>query len=65
MGACGKLLFLFVLGTAIFIGIKLSALFEVPPIPNLDVDWWGPGQKPSKVDTSIKPFKINVPEKVI
>ncbi|GJQ78777.1 Jheh2 [Trypoxylus dichotomus] len=64
MGVLGKLFFLIIVGVAIFLGIKLNSLFQVPPLPHLENTWWAVGQ-PSKVDTSIKPFKINVPEKVL
>lgn len=40
-----------------------KALFEVPPLPKIEETWWGPG-KPGKIDTSIRPFKINISEEV-
>ncbi|KAI4471858.1 epoxide hydrolase 1-related [Holotrichia oblita] len=48
----------------ILIGLKINRLLEVPPLPVLENTWWGPGD-PKKVDTSIRPFKINIPQKVI
>ncbi|KAI4471873.1 epoxide hydrolase 1-related [Holotrichia oblita] len=46
----------------ILIGLKINRLLEVPPLPVLENTWWGPGD-PKKVDTSIRPFKINIPQK--
>ncbi|GJQ78677.1 Jheh2 [Trypoxylus dichotomus] len=43
---------------------RINRLLEVPPLPVLEDVWWGPGE-PRKVDTSIRPFKIDIPQKVI
>jgi len=41
---------------------KVYDLNRNPPLPTLDPNpWWGP-DPPSKDDTSIKPFKINIPQ---
>ncbi|KAI4471855.1 epoxide hydrolase 1-related [Holotrichia oblita] len=64
MGSCSKI-FLVIGGiSVILIGLKINSLLEVPPMPVLEETWWGPGQA-KKVDTSIRPFKIDIPEKVI
>nr|QPN96961.1 juvenile hormone epoxide hydrolase [Macrobrachium rosenbergii] len=37
-------------------------MLVIPPIPAIDPNpWWGPGQ-PQPEDTTIKPFKIKIPE---
>ncbi|EFA00566.1 Juvenile hormone epoxide hydrolase 1-like Protein [Tribolium castaneum] len=43
---------------------QISKLFETPPVPKLENTWWGP-RDPSKEDTAIKPFKINVSDEVL
>lgn len=43
--------------------MKGKALFEVPPIPELEDTWWGP-RDPTKEDNEIRPFKINVSDEV-
>uniref|UniRef100_A0A1B6CXB2 Epoxide hydrolase n=1 Tax=Clastoptera arizonana TaxID=38151 RepID=A0A1B6CXB2_9HEMI len=56
---------LLVVFLAIFMAVvyeKLT-LYTTPP-PNIPLQWWGPG-KEGKSDTSIKPFKINIPNEVI
>ncbi|KAI4471849.1 epoxide hydrolase 1-related [Holotrichia oblita] len=64
MGSCSKI-FLVIGGiSVILIGLKINSLLEVPPMPVLEATWWGPGQA-KEVDTSIRPFKIDIPEKVI
>lgn len=50
-----------ILGVLVF--LELRPIFQVPPKPELGEKWWGPGE-PGKEDTSIKPFKINVPDEV-
>jgi len=49
-----------------FIAFKIHSLSQPPPLPKLDENaYWGPGKPPAKEDTSIKPFKINVPDEVL
>ncbi|NP_001161902.1 juvenile hormone epoxide hydrolase-like protein 5 precursor [Tribolium castaneum] len=43
---------------------QISKLFETPPVPKLENTWWGP-RDPSKEDTAIKPFKINVSDEIL
>lgn len=43
--------------------LQWKSLFEVPPLPQLEDTWWGP-RDPSKEDTEIRPFKINVSDEV-
>lgn len=49
-----------------FVGYRTySCLYSIPPLPELKEIWWGPGDaKSAKLDTTIKPFKINVPDEV-
>lgn len=58
---CRMILFAIVAGSAVMYYQMTKEL----PKPDLPLDtWWGPG-KPQKVDTSLRPFKINVNDKVI
>ncbi|CAH1183115.1 unnamed protein product [Phaedon cochleariae] len=56
---------LIVLGLGVVTFIKVKPLLEVPPVPQMEDTWWGPGQPGKSVDTSIRPFKINVPDEVL
>ncbi|CAG9824999.1 unnamed protein product [Phaedon cochleariae] len=56
---------LIVLGLGLVIFMKVKPLLEVPPVPKIEDTWWGPGQPGKSVDTSIRPFKINVPDEVL
>ncbi|CAH1183113.1 unnamed protein product [Phaedon cochleariae] len=56
---------LLILGLGVLMFTKVRPLLEVPPIPKIEETWWGPGQPGKSVDTSIRPFKINVPDEVI
>ncbi|CAG9824997.1 unnamed protein product [Phaedon cochleariae] len=55
---------LIVLGTAVVIFMKVQPLLEVPPVPKLEETWWGPVQLGKSIDTSIKPFQVNVSDEV-
>ncbi|KAK4877710.1 hypothetical protein RN001_010216 [Aquatica leii] len=59
-----KVFYLIIAATIVFVGVKINYLLEPPPIPNLENEYWGPGS-PTKDDTAIRPFKINVPEQVL
>lgn len=54
---------LLVLLLALYLGG--SGFWQSPSVPKLEPQWWGPGQQPAKEDTSIRPFKINVPDDVL
>ena len=46
---------------AIYIAKKI---YTVPDLPQLDADpWWGPGE-PRDQNTNIRPFRIDIPQKV-
>lgn len=48
-----------------FLGRLFHRILSPKPIPKFDPNqYWGPGKPPEKLDSSIKEFKINVPEKV-
>lgn len=64
MGCCCKIAVLGLSVLAVFLGIKLYSCFQTPPLPQFENTWWGKG-KLGKDDTSIKPFKINIDEKVL
>lgn len=48
------------LGTVVVVYFKLNSYPEVPVYPDT---WWGKGD-PSKEDTTIRPFKIDIPKNV-
>jgi juvenile hormone epoxide hydrolase len=60
MGHILKLVFVII---TVFIAYQISKLYETPPIPKLEDTWWGP-RDPSKEDTSIQPFKIDISDSV-
>lgn len=41
----------------------MKSMFKYPETPQVENIWWGAGE-PSKTDTSIRPFKINVADNV-
>ncbi|XP_063219742.1 juvenile hormone epoxide hydrolase 1-like isoform X2 [Bacillus rossius redtenbacheri] len=61
MGLLAKLV---VLLAAILVGYLYKTLNTVPSMPKLESKWWGRGQ-PQRVDQSIRPFKINIPQKTL
>jgi juvenile hormone epoxide hydrolase len=61
MGHILKLVFVII---TVFIAYQISKLYETPPIPKLEDTWWGP-RDPSKEDTSIQPFKIDISDSVL
>lgn len=63
MGIVTNLAALVVLLTAITVFSKIKSALEYPEKPKINDIWWGAGE-PSKTDTSIRPFKINVQEEV-
>ncbi|KAJ8877463.1 hypothetical protein PR048_021918 [Dryococelus australis] len=63
-GIMGLLVKLVVLLVAILVGYLYMSLTAVPPVPKLESKWWGRGQ-PQRVDQSIRPFKINIPQKAL
>ncbi|KAF5295475.1 hypothetical protein FQR65_LT10463 [Abscondita terminalis] len=56
-----KVFYLFIVATAVYVGVRINSLFEIPPIPNFENEYWGPGA-PIKDDTAIRTFEINVPD---
>nr|QHB21919.1 juvenile hormone epoxide hydrolase 1 [Colaphellus bowringi] len=49
----------------VFLGYKLKTVLEPPPLPPpLEEIWWGPGN-PGSVKPVVKPFTINVSDKVL
>ncbi|KAF5292135.1 hypothetical protein FQA39_LY14090 [Lamprigera yunnana] len=64
MALCRKVSFLVFTLIIVYAAIKMNNIFETPPVPNFEQEYWGPGA-PSKDDASIRPFKINVPEQVL
>lgn len=63
MGVLLKLGFVVSLAFAVFVGLKIKSLYDIPPLPPIEDTWWGPEDR-SSVSTEIQPFKINFPEKV-
>jgi len=64
MGACGKISALLVAVLAVAAYITVKPMFDVPEVPQLEEKWWKVS-KPTKVDTSIKPFKIQVSDEIL
>jgi len=55
---------LIVVIVAIGVGVVYYKLTSPGEVPKFDPkQYWGPGKEPQKLDTSIKPFKINFPDK--
>ncbi|XP_049789742.1 juvenile hormone epoxide hydrolase 1-like [Schistocerca nitens] len=61
MGLLGKIV---VASLVIVVALFWAKLNETAPPPVLRSEWWAQGQ-PQAVDTSIRPFKINVPDQVL
>lgn len=65
MGAIKKLIFLTGIIGTVYLAYVFNQSSDPPPLPVLKDDfWWGPGEA-KKVDESIRPFKIQVPNEVI
>lgn len=58
-----KSVFVVVLGIFLALVYEKLTSFTSPP-PRVPLQWWGIG-KEGKSDTTIKPFKINVPKEVL
>ncbi|KAK5642983.1 hypothetical protein RI129_009150 [Pyrocoelia pectoralis] len=66
MSFTGKVFILSSATFIIYVGIQIYKYFQPPPLPLYDEnEYWGPGNQPSKQDTSIKPFMINVSDEVL
>lgn len=63
MGFAGKCASIVVVILAVYLFYKIKTLAEPPETPQVDDIWWGPGN-PAKVDSSIRPFKIDVSDAV-
>lgn len=63
MGLAGKFIAVFTVLIAFTLYSKIKPMMNYPERPDIEDIWWGSGD-PSKVDTSIKPFKINIPDDV-
>ncbi|KAK9875016.1 hypothetical protein WA026_005826 [Henosepilachna vigintioctopunctata] len=66
MACCLLISFLVFIPVSIIFVLKKywDKLSEIPPVPKLKNEWWGPGQ-PEGEDNSIKPFEINISDEVI
>lgn len=64
MGLCFKLTLLVVTGAAVLGGLCLKCCFKEMEVPVIEEIYWGTGKAASD-DTSIKPFKIDIPDKVL
>lgn len=49
----------------VFAGFALliNKAIQPPSVPKIEETWWGPGL-PTEQDKSVKPFKINISDKV-
>lgn len=64
MGVIKKFLFLSGIAVTVYLAYVFNKGSDPPPLPVLKADfWWGPGEA-RKVDESIRPFKIQVPNEV-
>ncbi|XP_028145259.2 juvenile hormone epoxide hydrolase 1-like isoform X1 [Diabrotica virgifera virgifera] len=63
MGAvsCGQVLSALILVASIAIFLGIRAFLAPPPIPELGEKWWK-ASKPAELDTSVRPFKIQISE---
>ncbi|KAF7279219.1 hypothetical protein GWI33_007537, partial [Rhynchophorus ferrugineus] len=61
MGLACKLIFPLIL---VGVGYVYFILTKLPPVPTIPETYWGPGQ-PKPDDTTIRPFKIDIPDEVI
>lgn len=59
MGLFGNLVGFVAILTAVTLFLKIKPILTPPAKPQIDDIWWGPGD-PSNMDTSIKPFMINI-----
>nr|QHB21920.1 juvenile hormone epoxide hydrolase 2 [Colaphellus bowringi] len=64
MASCATIIAIIVVLVSTLLFFTVRPLLEVPPVPVLEEKWWGPGS-PSKEDTGITPFKINVSDEVL
>ncbi|XP_066138860.1 juvenile hormone epoxide hydrolase-like [Euwallacea fornicatus] len=61
MGRALNVIFLLIAVSGSYIYMKLST---IPPRPIIEERWWGPGS-PHRVDSSIKPFRIDFSNEII
>ncbi|XP_011495330.1 PREDICTED: juvenile hormone epoxide hydrolase 2-like [Ceratosolen solmsi marchali] len=54
-----------ILGIALVLAAVIYMMPSEPKIPQLEEVYWGPGQKPRKIDESIRPFKIKFEKEMI
>ncbi|CAG9826364.1 unnamed protein product [Diabrotica balteata] len=64
MGCCAKVGALVAVLLAVLIVYCTKSLLETPEVPDLGERWWKVA-KPAKVDTSIKPFKIQISDEIL
>ncbi|KAJ8938570.1 hypothetical protein NQ314_011429 [Rhamnusium bicolor] len=64
MGTAGTLIAVVFAVAGVLLYLQVKTIFEVPPLPKLEDTWWGP-RAPSREDTAIKPFKINVSDQIL
>ncbi|KAJ8925185.1 hypothetical protein NQ315_001370 [Exocentrus adspersus] len=64
MGVTGVIAITSIIVVSVAIFLQVRTLYEVPPLPEIEETWWGP-REPSKEDTEIREFKINVSNEVL
>ncbi|CAH1104541.1 unnamed protein product [Psylliodes chrysocephalus] len=64
MGTGSTLFAILIVGLGVFSYVKIKPIFDVPEKPDLGEPWWKVS-KPTKVDTSIRPFKIQVSNEIL
>uniref|UniRef100_A0A6P7GN73 Epoxide hydrolase n=1 Tax=Diabrotica virgifera virgifera TaxID=50390 RepID=A0A6P7GN73_DIAVI len=64
MGCCAKVGAVVAVLLAVLVVYSTKSLFQTPKVPDLGEKWWKVA-KPAKVDTSIKPFKIQISDEIL
>lgn len=64
MGTMFTIIFTIFVGFVAYKIYRCGLFCEKQP-PKLDEEWWGPGKRVAKEDTSIRPFTISVSDEQI
>lgn len=58
-----KTFYLIVAVITVFLGYKINSVFDMPPLPTLSNEWWGPGE-PGSTKSDVRRFSINISDAV-
>ncbi|RZC34646.1 juvenile hormone epoxide hydrolase-like protein [Asbolus verrucosus] len=64
MGVVVKLFIVIITVLISWIGYKVNNIIKPPPLPRLEETWWGNGD-PWRTDKSIRPFRVNISDKIL